>query len=593
MDNIVLNDGVLSTNFEWFVGSQALPQASIVPSNEDVQVKSGPGSDVWETHRSTIKKLYLDEDKTLEEVVVIMERDYRHKATIKMYKTRIKKWGLDKKCKAKEMKAIARKKVERDAIGKASSFRIRGRQVEIGKVLQHFKRKGYSSLEALVARDKSRRADTPSDIDCFTPGALSPSLHSDEAQSGSSARMTVAEAETIHSQTSSAQIPRSYKSKTGFPVPSSDVSRRQMFWTNDNLRRLSSLGRVCPSLEPPRDLLIPERLFSAVKTFLQSSLLNYDLNGHSELLDRKPVMRSTSVSYAIYEFYESCTAASQLLRQRLFVEARQLLFGACERSKDMVEQGHPKTIEILFDIYFRFEEAGYGDAAIKVFEHLRSTATMASSSTYTFRKLIDTMLLLERNVEDVYFTAWQLSVDILEQHLEPFNWPWLASHLRHISSTGSKSGWQEAERLLRSLSTKCEQIGSKSESRNLEIRLYLAFNLFNQKKYKEAEEIGQDLFERAKNLEDKSFFAYWTTFALDVVSLAQYKQGKDALAENSLKQCIDITTRRLGEDHPDTINFSLQLEVWLRGWGRQDEAMALAAQRTRILGPPEIPELLE
>jgi hypothetical protein len=43
-----------------------------------------------------------------------------------MYKDRIKKWGLDKKNKERDMVAILRKKTERDAVGKESSFRVRG-----------------------------------------------------------------------------------------------------------------------------------------------------------------------------------------------------------------------------------------------------------------------------------------------------------------------------------------------------------------------------------------------------------------------------------------------------------------------------------
>ena len=102
-----------------------------------------------------------------------------------MYKSRITGWGLDKKRKANEMKAIARKKIERDTIGKASSFQIRGRQVEVEEVLRHFKRKGYQSLEDVVARDKSPEACTPSDVRFSTPGTLFPLQSTNSAHFGS------------------------------------------------------------------------------------------------------------------------------------------------------------------------------------------------------------------------------------------------------------------------------------------------------------------------------------------------------------------------------------------------------------------------
>ena len=87
---------------------------ALEPPNEDIiTITNGPQPDVWETHRLTIKRLYLDEDKPLKEVMAIMQRDYGHRGTTKMYKRRITKWRLDKNCKAREMKAIAWKKVAR------------------------------------------------------------------------------------------------------------------------------------------------------------------------------------------------------------------------------------------------------------------------------------------------------------------------------------------------------------------------------------------------------------------------------------------------------------------------------------------------
>jgi hypothetical protein len=60
-----------------------------------------------------------------------------------MYKTRVQKWGLDKKTKEPEAWAILRIKMARDLVGKDSAFRVRGKPVTIDDVLRYFKRKGY------------------------------------------------------------------------------------------------------------------------------------------------------------------------------------------------------------------------------------------------------------------------------------------------------------------------------------------------------------------------------------------------------------------------------------------------------------------
>ena len=200
MDQEILDKRSLSqeTRFELDIGEEVAAQAPMFPGNEVVEVKSGPGAEIWETHRSTIKKLHLDENKTLNEVMATMQRRYGLKATIKMYKSRITKWAIAKNCKAKKTKAIARKKVQRDDYRKASSFLLMGRQVEIEEVLQLSKRKRRQPIEGLVATDESSEAMTPTDIDYSKPGASTSPINPDHPHLGSSAPMTLAEAEVIH-----------------------------------------------------------------------------------------------------------------------------------------------------------------------------------------------------------------------------------------------------------------------------------------------------------------------------------------------------------------------------------------------------------
>jgi hypothetical protein len=84
-----------------------------------------------------------------------------------MYKDHITKWELDKRNKEREVMAIVRKKRQRDAVGKASEFRIRGRIVSIEDVHRYLKRKGMSIEDAIA-----RRAATPPNLCCRTPDAV-------------------------------------------------------------------------------------------------------------------------------------------------------------------------------------------------------------------------------------------------------------------------------------------------------------------------------------------------------------------------------------------------------------------------------------
>ena len=83
-----------------------------------------------------------------------------------MYKRRISEWGLDKKHKESEMRAIVRKHARRVSDGKSSTFSVRGRTIDYDSVIRYFRRKGVS-VEDVVARQST--SPTPEAVICSTP----------------------------------------------------------------------------------------------------------------------------------------------------------------------------------------------------------------------------------------------------------------------------------------------------------------------------------------------------------------------------------------------------------------------------------------
>lgn len=84
-----------------------------------------------------------------------------------MYTNRIAKWGLEKKRKSKEMKAIIRKERARTLQGKSSIFRARGRTIDYRDVVSYWKRK-QMSIDDVLALSYSREV-TPEALECLTP----------------------------------------------------------------------------------------------------------------------------------------------------------------------------------------------------------------------------------------------------------------------------------------------------------------------------------------------------------------------------------------------------------------------------------------
>lgn len=592
MDSTILNSVVLS-HYMSTDASRIVAQAPISPTDGEVLFRQGPRPEEWETHRLTIKRLYLDEHKTLKDVMATMQQKHSLRgATVKMYKYRINKWGFDKYCKASETQAIARKKTKRDAVGKASSFRMGDSHIEFEKVRRHLGGKSHYSLGTVVVSGKYLRSATPTETEILTQGPSIPSLSSSGAHFVNSVPLTVAEG----GLTPPHQKPRNL-ALTGSPTrPKSDLVGTQPFWVNNNLQCLSFLGRISPLLEPPRHLAIPERLFLGIKTLLQSSWDRdlWSTNERGYLVSRKDAHGLGSADKAIFSFLDYCVTAMCLYKRNLFVEARQLLDKARGTCDDIVKEEHARTIPIIFLMYSRLATEGCRAAAIEVLEHLKSVAMRTTSRTPAFGQFMENLLLVDQNVEEVYFTAWRCSEDIFEQHLESFHRTWLESHLDYIEQIGLRSGWWAAESLLRPLLTQCEHLCGQSDPRCQEILYKLAWNLFFQQKLDEAEKLGHIMLRYAsRSHQSDEVDATWTLRALHIISAAQYSQCKNAQAEASLRRCIDLAAKFHGEHDPTTIRRSLRLEKWLHSWGRREEARTLAAQRARILGPAKMEELID
>ncbi|KAI1138539.1 hypothetical protein F5Y05DRAFT_404259 [Hypoxylon sp. FL0543] len=121
----------------------------------------------WVRLQSVIMRLYLDEEKTLEEVKSYMEEQHEFFATISMYKKKFTTWGAFKNLRLDEVLQILRLKRDRDAAQKPSLFFIREREVD------------HNSLQVYLSRNPSvfarlEAGDTPSpealrDVTCRTP----------------------------------------------------------------------------------------------------------------------------------------------------------------------------------------------------------------------------------------------------------------------------------------------------------------------------------------------------------------------------------------------------------------------------------------
>jgi hypothetical protein len=84
-----------------------------------------------------------------------------------VYRRKFAKWGFERKMKGVERDAILRKLVERGAIGKNSTFTLRGTGVNLWKFTDESKRT-KKDIQNLVPQESSG-AVTPPHLRCWTP----------------------------------------------------------------------------------------------------------------------------------------------------------------------------------------------------------------------------------------------------------------------------------------------------------------------------------------------------------------------------------------------------------------------------------------
>ncbi|KAK3361930.1 Clr5 domain-containing protein, partial [Lasiosphaeria ovina] len=127
--------------------------------------------DEWDTHRATIQELYQAQNMPLKDVMKVMEDRHGFRATQRMYKTRIKSWGLDKNFKESEVVELFRLRRERERAGKsaaAATYTIRGREVDWDRVNTYVRRKGLD-IPRLVDTAPHLSPAAAREIACRTP----------------------------------------------------------------------------------------------------------------------------------------------------------------------------------------------------------------------------------------------------------------------------------------------------------------------------------------------------------------------------------------------------------------------------------------
>lgn len=198
--------------------AQAGPSEACASDSPTSAVHPPPPQEQWNSMRAIITRLYKDQNRTLKETIEIMEREHQFYATPRMYKTRIKNWGLDKKFKAQEVLVMLQAKKERETENKDTEFVVRGTKVDPRRMKRYLQRN-----KTVLGRFNEGSVDAPQlpSSHRSRSGGLSPRTSS-QAQGGRRGRTPVA-GTAVQVRTPS---PEPHPTPTlGLPGPTRDTER--------------------------------------------------------------------------------------------------------------------------------------------------------------------------------------------------------------------------------------------------------------------------------------------------------------------------------------------------------------------------------
>ena len=506
-----------------------------------------------------------------------------------MYKDRIRKWKLDKKHKEGDMLAILRKQTERNAVGKGSSFRVRAQPVTIEEVLHYLKRKKN------VRDEEAYNAPTPSDVSCRTPSPA-PVLVPPENDNQVVTTANFAWPDLLD-QNSESYYVGTLQNSDGtevnsmiLPHANSVVPKEQILeLTLNDMHNLISAGEAIPqSLSAPQTLLVPERLFLAIKNYLDGGFERGCWITGADGLCTTLSMLSHENSNAYSDFHNHGISALQLLNSELLVEFRRTLGKALKLVEILIRVEHPRTLDSIIKIVMLFKKGGRPEVAGLLIRYVFNMSKTVWSREHLLTQIWRLFGMLEREaLEQVLRQSWRCAIDRFEKALGPFHGSNLDNNVKFFDFAGSTE--EEIEPHLRKLLARCESESSIPKSWIMRIMYCLGWSLLRQGRLAEAEQLGLDIVSQA----EEQGLNYQQAEALRLLAHSQYYQNKRCLAEENLRHAIKLATPVLGGTHTYILNIMITLEGWLRAWGREDEAERLRAEVSDGIGKDEIDEELD
>ena len=349
------------------------------------------------------------------------------------------------------------------------------------------------------------------------------------------------------------------------------------------LRAETPPGLVChtPPASPlatPEVLEIPERIAKLVQDYIEGS---FDSGTWSSSESARAVSTRRSEIF-LFAFEAEVQNAMNHFRRDETSYAWRILKMAMASIEHIVSAEHPSTLHALaFSLYNIVHTLNSSEVALIFLKQFSAISAVILPKQHPFNQVFARLVRLDiSHLKYALIMVKESQSDGFDRRLGRFNWNALEIQvsLLHLKSLeGSTHTTEGYLTLLQAM----ELVLDPSDPRVLLTRTHLAYHYMSKGEFAEAVEIAQSITDLATQTRNVSPTTHAS--AMYMLSHAQHKLSETTLAEQNLRQAIQIRAKYRGWEDGHVLDWLSLLAIWLEEWGRPDEAAEVRRHKGEIV----------
>ena len=294
-------------------------------------------------------------------------------------------------------------------------------------------------------------------------------------------------------------------------------------------------------ISAPDILIIPEQIFFTILDYYKRSFGSGMWISTSPCLDCRTIKVREDAASHLDPLFTQCSIACRLFAQGSFQEAGQTLISATAGIKEILLAEHPRTLSNLFALVIYLCRQGRYEISLAVLRQFCNLGGLLMGREHHLARICGWLSLVNiDHFDDVIARCLRSAGDNFESFLGPMHRSTLYSRIEYAERVDRECDINLEMVTLQHMLSNCNQMLRFQDVRTLDARLSLAFHYLKRQKYFQAREVGQDTISHAQYLQAVSDGVYYRAEGLWIIANSQHALGETQLAEDNLRQAIEL-----------------------------------------------------